>query len=133
MATGTPGRLDAASVTGGTYVLHWYVEMFRTTAGGGNRMLARLRTTLGSVSISNPLAHMRIIQNIENGSTTAMPADTDFVAAGEVMPWAGSVVFTISAGATVRFEFEYGMDNNANINAVLRVRRQRLLLMRLGP
>jgi hypothetical protein len=128
VATPTPGRLTAAP-TGGTYLLFWSAEIARTNTGGGNRLLARMRNTTSSSTVG----HIRYIQSMENIADGAMPDDGSLAginSAGEVSDWSGMVPLTLTAGS-VTFELEFAINNNSNTGTVLRVRRQRIALMKI--
>ena len=126
--TPTPGRITA-SPTGGSYLLFWSAEISRTNTGGGNRLLARIRNTTANTIVGN----IRFIQSMENIADGAMPDDstlTGINSSGEVSGWAGMMPLTLNAGQ-VTFELEFAINNNSNVGTVLRVRRQRIALMKV--
>jgi hypothetical protein len=127
VATPTAGRIVTPLNAEGTYMLVWYAEFGRTGNGGGNRVLARVRDLTSNATV----ALSRRSQGIENTGTTALPAETSFATAGDVLEFSGSFSFSLSLGQARTFELQYAINNNANGGAVIRVQRQRFDLVRV--
>ncbi len=125
VATPTPSRIVTPTAATGTYMLVWYSEYGRTSNGGGNRVLARLRNVTANTTVSTS----RRIQGIENTGTTALPGD--FATAGDVLEFSGAITLQLTGGPTQTFELQYAINNNANAGAVIRVQRQRFDLVRV--
>lgn len=128
VASPTAGRISTpANVPAGTYLLVWYAEYGRTANGGGNRVLARLRNVTANTTVANG----RRSQGIENTDNAAFPGDTAFSTAGDVLDFSGATTIAVTQGQALTFEFQYAINNNANAGNVIRVRRQRLDLIRV--
>jgi hypothetical protein len=140
-----PAATLSTTVAGGTYLLFWNVEIMRTSAGGGNRVLARVIMNPGT-NAPKTWAHIRYVQGLENGRNGStpndpanepkIPDDTKFSTSdadlpGDVRPWSGMAVVPLAQGP-IQFQMQYAIENNANAFSVMRVRRQRLALMRIA-
>jgi hypothetical protein len=121
-------------VSGGTYLLFYSCEWMRTNTGGGNRILARLL----NMNTSTTLAHIRRVQGMENSNDTppatgVIPPDLQFDDPGDVLSFDGVVPLTLAAGSSTTFQFQFAITNNTNSVTVMRVRRQRIALIKIGP
>ncbi len=125
-ATPTPAALVVPAAPAGTYLLTWYAEVMRTTAGGGSYIFARLR----DVTMSTTRGFLRDGSGVENGPPGAMPTDTDLFLSGDILPFSGSVVVTLPAGAQT-YRLEYALSTCASASEAVRARRQRITLLRL--
>jgi hypothetical protein len=124
---GTPGTLTVAAPQAGTYLLTWYAEVARTTIGGGSMFAARLRDVTGNAT----RGILRDGSGVDNGAASTMTADTDFFLPGDILPFSGSAVVTLS-GASQTYRLEYALSSTSTtISDVLRARRQRITLMRI--
>lgn len=127
--TVTPGRISSFTAVGGTYILFYSAEVGRGTSG--NRIMARvINTASGTV-----LANMRRVQSFENVPDTGIPLDTNssqMSTGGDLVNFSGSVFLTLTAGTTHQFEFQFANNNLTGATNVIRVRRQRLILLRVG-
>lgn len=124
-ATAEPAEL-ARFLEEGTYLLTWYAEVMRVSSGG-HTVFARLRDrtlgeTVGSLRLGGSAAW--------NGSESAMPTDSTPFATGSIIPFSGSKVLVLPEGEH-SFSLEYGMPFNDRGGVAMRVRRQRLTLLRL--
>jgi hypothetical protein len=126
------GVMTVSIAAAGNYVLFWYAEVARGSAGGGNRILARVRHTNQS-NTTVTIANFRRITNLQN-SSGAIPLDeipSEMAADGDVYPWCGFDRLSLSTG-THTFRLEYAADaigNNPGQD-VLHTRRQKLMLLR---
>ncbi|MEY2929441.1 MAG: hypothetical protein RL033_190 [Pseudomonadota bacterium] len=124
---GTPGTLTVSAPQAGTYLLTWYSEVMRTTIGGSSMFSVRLRDVTGNAT----RGFLRDGSGYDNGSISTMPADTDFFVPGDILPFSGSAVVTLS-GAAQTYRLEYALSSTSTtISDVLRARRQRITLMRI--
>jgi hypothetical protein len=123
-----------ATVTAGNYVLFWYAELARGSAGGGNRILARVRHTNPAGSTVT-LANWRRITNIQNASAIIPLDDTPAQMAtdGDTFTWSGFDRVVLAAGSHT-FALQYAADaiGNSEGQDVLHNRRQKLLLLRVS-
>jgi len=123
----TPATLTVAAPEPGTYLLTWYAEIMRTTAVPGAMFAARLRDVTGSAT----RGFLRDGSGVDNGAVGMMPNDTDFFATGDILPFSGSMVVTLT-GTSQTYRLEYAQSSTSpNANEVLRARRQRITLMRI--
>jgi hypothetical protein len=125
-ATPTPAALTVAAPAPGTYLLTWYSEVMRTTAGGGSLLFARLR----DVSAAATRGFLRDGSGVDNGAPGGMPNDGDLFLQGDILPFSGSVVLQLT-GAAQTFRLEYALSTNASPSEALRARRQRLTLVKI--
>ena len=122
-----PATLTVTAPEPGTYLLSWYAEIMRTTAVPGAMFAARLR----DVSANATRGFLRDGSGVDNGAVGAMPNDTDFFATGDILPFSGSMVVTLT-GTSQTYRLEYAQSSTSpNANVVLRARRQRITLMRI--
>jgi hypothetical protein len=124
--TPTPAALTVPAPVPGTYLLTWYAEVMRTTAGSSGLLFARMRDTTASVT----RGFLRDGSGVENGPTTGMPNDTDLFVPGDILPFSGSVAVTLT-GAAQTFRLEYALSTSSSPTDALRARRQRITLMRI--
>lgn len=124
--TPIPASLTFTVTSPGTYLLSWYAEVMRTTAGGGSAFFARLRDVSGAAT----RGCLRDGSGVENGPPGAMPNDTDMFQLGDVLPFAGSMPVVLASG-TQTYRLEYALSTNASASEALRARRQRITLLRL--
>jgi hypothetical protein len=125
--TSTPGTLTVAAPEAGTYLLTWYAEVMRTTAAGGSMFAARMR----DVTANATRGFLRDGSGVDNGAVGAMPGDTDFFVTGDILPFSGSMVVTLT-GASQTYRLEYAQSSTSpSASEVLRARRQRITLMRI--
>ena len=121
----TPAVLTVSAVPG-TYLLSWYAEVMRTTAGGGSMIFARLR----DVTASATRGLLRDGSGVDNGLPGAMPTDTDLFLSGDVLPFSGSLAVVLPGGPQT-YRLEYALSTSSSALEALRVRRQRLTLVRI--
>jgi len=121
----TPAYLTVSAVPG-TYLLSWYAEVMRTTAGGGSMIFARLR----DVTASATRGLLRDGSGVDNGLPGAMPTDTDLFLSGDVLPFSGSLAVVLPGGPQT-YRLEYALSTSSSALEALRVRRQRLTLVRI--
>jgi hypothetical protein len=125
-STPTPAVLTVPAPVPGTYLLSWYTEVMRTTAGGGSLVFARMRdTTAGATR-----GFLRDGSAVDNGGTGAMPSDTDLFLPGDILPFSGSMAVVLT-GAAQTFRLEYALSTCASPAEALRSRRQRITLTRI--
>jgi hypothetical protein len=124
--TPTPAVLTIAAPAPGTYLLTWYAEVMRTTAGGGAWILARLR----DITAATTRGFLRDGSGVDNGAPGGMPNDGDLFLTGDVLPFSGSFTLQLT-GAAQTFRLEYALSTNASPAEALRARRQRLTLVRI--
>ncbi len=125
-ATPTPAALTVPAPVAGTYLLNWYAEVMRTSAGGSSLLFARLR----DVTAGATRGLLRDGSAVDNGATGGMPNDTDLFLPGDILPFSGSMVLTLT-GADQTFRLEYALSTNASPAEALRARRQRITLTRI--
>jgi hypothetical protein len=124
--TPVPASLTV-NVDAGTYLLSWYSEVMRTTAANNLNFFVRMRDATASSS----LGFMRHGgTNIANGSPTAIPDEPSFASAGDLLPFAGSMLVTLPAG-THTYRVEYAAASNNSPSPVLRAQHQRISLLRV--
>jgi hypothetical protein len=124
--TPTAAALTVAAPLPGTYLLSWYAEVMRTTAGGGSLLFARLR----DITAAATRGFLRDGSGVDNGATGGMPNDGDLFLPGDVLPFSGSFVVQLT-GAAQTFRLEYALSTNASPAEALRARRQRLTLLKI--
>jgi hypothetical protein len=124
-ATPTPAELSL-DLEPGRYLLTWYSEVMRTTAGGTATFFARLR----DVTAASTLGFMRHGLGVESGPPGMMPLDSDFFQFGDIFPFSGSTVVDL-AGGVQSYRLEYGLSTSGSASEALRARRQRITLTRL--
>jgi hypothetical protein len=125
IGTSPPAALTV-NAEAGTYLLTWYAEVMRTTAGGGNTFFVRLR----DVTAATTCGFLRDGSGVDNGAVGAMPNDTDLFALGDILPFSGSMVVTLPGGPQT-YRLEYGQSTNSSAQDALRARRQRITLLRI--
>jgi len=123
--TPTPAALTVSAAPG-TYLLSWYAEVMRTTAGGGGMIFVRLR----DVTAAATHGFLRDGSGVDNGMPGAMPTDADIFLAGDVLPFSGSLVVVLPGGPQT-YRLEYGLSTSSSALEALRARRQRLTLIRI--
>jgi hypothetical protein len=111
----------------GSYLVSWYAEVMRTTAGGGSTIFARVRDVTAGVT----LGMLRDGSGVDNGPPGAMPGDADLFLSGDVLPFSGSMPLTLPAGNR-SYRLEYALSASGTPSEALRVRRQRIALLRRG-
>ena len=124
-ATPTPAVLTLSAAPG-TYLLTWYAEVMRTTAGGGGLIFARVR----DVTAAATRGFLRDGSGVDNGPPGAMPTDTDLFLAGDILPFSGSLVVVLPGGPQT-YRLEYALSTSSSALEALRARRQRLTLLRI--
>lgn len=124
--TPTPAVLTVPAPVPGTYLLSWYAEVMRTTAGGSSLLFARMRDTTASAT----RGFLRDGSAVDNGATGGMPNDTDLFLPGDILPFSGSMAVVLT-GAAQTFRLEYALSTNASPAEALRARRQRITLTRI--
>jgi hypothetical protein len=125
--TPAPATLTVTAPEPGTYLLSWYAEVMRTTTVAGAMFAVRLR----DVTANATNGFLRDGSGVDNGAVGAMPNDTDFFATGDILPFSGSMVVTMT-GASQTYRLEYAQSSTSpNANVVLRARRQRITLMHI--
>ena len=124
--TPTPAVLTVAAPPAGTYLLTWYAEVMRTTAGGGSLLFARLR----DVTAAATRGFLRDGSGVDNGAPGGMPNDGDLFLQGDVLPFSGSAAVQLT-GAAQTFRLEYALSTNASPSEALRARLQRITLVRI--
>jgi hypothetical protein len=125
-ATPVPATLTVPAAAAGTYLLTWYAEVMRTTAGGGAMLFARMR----DVTAGATRGFLRDGSGVDNGAPGAMPSDTDLFLLGDILPFSGSMVLALSGGEQT-YSLEYALSTSATPSEALRARRQRITLMRI--
>ncbi len=124
--TPIPVTLTVPAADAGTYMINFYSEVMRTTAGGAGNIFARLRDTTTGTTVAL-LRHTS--GTIQNGPIGGIP--TDFFSAGDMHNFAGSAVVTLPAGPR-QYQLEYSISTGNTLSAVvLRAQRQRISLLRL--
>lgn len=119
------GAIVESFLEGGTYLLTWYSEVMRIATG--ETIFARMRDN----TLNETLGLYRLGGTaVWNGVVGPMPTDTNPFDNGSIVPFSGSKVMTLPAG-THTFSLEYGMPLNDRGTMAMRVRRQRLTLLRL--
>jgi Collagen triple helix repeat (20 copies) len=114
------------NVEAGTYLLTWYSEVMRTTAGGGQAFFTRLRDTTAADS----LAFMRRGPGVTSGLPGGIPDDPDFLLGGDLFTFGGSTVITLPAGPRT-YRLEYALATSASPALALRAQHQRISLLRV--
>jgi hypothetical protein len=125
-ATAIPASLTVADCPPGTYLLTWYAEVMRTSAGGGSMFFARLR----DVTQAATRGFLRDGPGVDNGPPGAMPNDTDLFQLGDILPFSGSMAIWVAGGAQT-YRLEYALATSASASEALRARRQRITLLRI--
>jgi hypothetical protein len=110
----------------GVYLLTWYSEVMRTSAGGAANFFTRFRDT----SESYTLGFMRHGLGVENGGNGNIPDDPDVSLPGDLFPFSGSAIVTLPAG-TRTYRLEYALSASASASEALRAQHQRITLLRL--
>jgi hypothetical protein len=128
------GVMTVNITAAGNYVFFWYAELSRGSAGGGNRMLARVLHT-NQASVQAVLANWRKIQGLENSSAT-IPTDdstSEIARDGDIVTWSGFDRVTLATGSHT-FALQYAADaiGSSSAQDVLHTRRQKLLLVRVS-
>jgi hypothetical protein len=125
--TPIPATLSVPAAAAGTYLLTWYAEVMRTTAGGGSLLFARMR----DVTAGATRGFLRDGSGVDNGAPGAMPNDTDLFLLGDVLPFSGSMVMTLAGTGAQTYRLEYALSTSATPSEALRARRQRITLLRI--
>jgi hypothetical protein len=113
----------------GTWRITWYVEMMRTTAGGGNMFAARLRDFTAGLT----RGFTRRGAGVSNGPNGGMPGDNDFFLTGDILQFGGTAHVNLPGGVQT-FHLEYALSTTSpSVSEVLRVRRQFIEAVYLGP
>jgi hypothetical protein len=121
--TPVPARLTVAAEAG-TYLLTWSAEFMRTS-GGFPRVYARLRDVTAGESVA-----VTRVSAPEAGPSAAIPPDTNNNDSGEIILFSGSRVVVLPDGVK-QYELQYGMNSASGASVALRVRRQRVGLVKL--
>lgn len=122
--TPIPAALDV-DLEPGRYLVTWYTEFMRVGTGSP-RVFARLR----DVTDEGTVAMMRITAP-ETGPASAIPSDTQPLDSGQVIPFSGSQLLELNDDVIKTFELQYGFSSTTSPATVLRVRRQRITLLKL--
>jgi hypothetical protein len=135
-STNTPntGQMTVTIATAGNYVLFWYAEIGRGSAGGANRILARIRYTDQSGGLKT-LANWRRINNIQNCSAVIPPDEvgSQMATDGDVFAWSGFDRVAMAQGNhTFALQFAADAIGNSQGQDVLHARRQKLMLLRVS-
>ena len=130
----TTGLMNVTIASAGNYVLFWYAEIGRGSAGGANRILARIRHT-DPGGVLKTLANWRRINNIQNCSAVIPPDEvgSQMATDGDVFAWSGFDRVTMAQGNhTFALQFAADGIGNSQGQDVLHARRQKLMLLRVS-